>query len=398
LHLSLLMFFQLCVVGSISPILSVYFKDYLGFSGLQVGIILSIASILSILSPFLTSWIVDRIITSRHLMIICHSVGAILMVVFSLQRSYPMVLTTYFLCMILLIPTYALINTLVFHNTKDSTKFGLIRVWGTIGWILAGWLVSFIWKNTQSPDNMLYAPRLSALFSLVVVFLTIKLPKITLDKNKQVSIIPREAFRVIIKPEVLVILLAVFISSIGDRFYSYGTPLFLQSIGVYKDNILIVLSLGQGPEIIMLFALAFMIRKFGFKNIFIIALIMQVFRFSIFYLRGPLPLTFIGVSLNGFIFALFYAASTIYLDNFTSKESRGGVHQLFSLVSVGISGLTGNLIAGWFAQTFTSGNSINFNIFWRFPLLLSFIAMLILGFFMKRISKEDRERALNKIP
>lgn len=387
LHLSLLMFFQLCVVGAITPILSVYFKDYLGFSGIQVGVILSFASIPSILSPFFSSWIVDRFITSRQFLAICQILAAILMFLLSVMKNYEAVLITYFIYMILLVPTFALVNTLVFHNTEEAESFGVIRVWGTVGWVVAGWIVSFIWKNTQGPDNMLYAPRLSAIFSLIVVILTLKLPKLKLNKNKTISIIPKEAFSIIVKPEVILLLFTVFISACADKFYFYGTPLFLQSIGVAKDNVLIVLSLGQAPEVIMLFTLGLMIKKLGFKFVFTIALIMQIFRFLIFTINGPIYLTFIGVSLNGFIYALFYAASTIYLDTFTGIETRGGVHQLFSLVTVGIAGFTGNLLAGWFAENFIINNDIDFSIFWKVPLLLSIITLIVLSIFMKRRSK-----------
>lgn len=387
LHLSLLMFFQLCVVGAISPILSVYFKDYLGFTGIQVGVILSLASIPSILSPFFSSWIVDRFITSRQFLALCQFLAAILMGLMSIFKEYEFVLITYFIYMILLVPTFALVNTLVFHNTEEAESFGFIRVWGTIGWVVAGWIVSFIWKTTEGPDNMRFAPWLSSIFSFIVVFLTLKLPKLKLDKSKVVSIIPKEAFKIIVKPEVMLLLLTVFISACADKFYFYGTPLYLKSIGVAQDNVLIVLSLGQAPEVIMLFILGGMIKKLGFKKIYLLALFMQILRFLIFSLGLSPALTFIGVSLNGFIYALFYAGSTINLDIYTDSSTRGGVHQLFSLVTVGIAGFTGNLLAGWFADNFSSMGKIDFTMFWKAPLILSIITLLIVALLKRNESK-----------
>lgn len=387
LHLSLLMFFQLSVVGAITPILSLYFKDYLGFTGIQVGVILSLASIPSIASPFFSSWIVDRFITSRQYLIICLVIGSILMGILSFMKSYETVLITYFAYMVFLVPTFGLVNTLVFHNMENSESFGSIRVWGTIGWIFSGWLVNIIMKLVDHKDEMLISPWLSALFSLVVAIITLKLPKLKLNKDKVVSIIPKEAFNVIVKPEVILILITVFISACADKFYFYGTSLFLQSIGVSKDNILFTLSLGQFPEIIMLFALGAILKKLGFKNVMSLALILQIFRFLIFSINGPIGLTYLGVTLNGFIYAFFYVATTIYLDTFTDSETRGGVHQLFGMVTVGIAGITGNLLAGYMAENFTIGNEINFNIFWKAPLILSFVTLLVLGIFMKRRSK-----------
>ena len=384
IHLSLLMFFQLSVVGSFLPIISIYLKEYLNFTGIQVGVILSISAIPSIAAPFISAWIVDRIITSRRLLILCHASAAVALIFISFQQSFSSVLITYLLYMMVLVPTFALVNALVFQNSESGSSFGSIRVWGTVGWIVAGWLVSFIWKITEGPDNMPYALWMSALFSIVMVFLTIKLPKILLKKNKKVSLIPKEALAVVIKPEVILLLFIVFLSACADKFYLYGSPLFLSDIGIGKDNILLVLSLGQFPEIIMLFALAAIIKKLDFKNIFTIAFVMQIIRFLIFWLNGPVVLTYFGVSLNGFIYSLFYTGALIYLDKFTDEKSRSGVHQIFSLVFVGLSGLLGNLMAGWVADNYLVGNSLDFKVFWIVPTVFSVLTLLIVNLFMKR--------------
>lgn len=382
------MFFQLCIVGAYSPIFSVYLKEHLGFTGMQVGVILSMSAIPSILAPFISAWIVDRIITSRKFLALCQAVSAITIYILSIEKSYNAVIVTYLIYMMFLVPTFALVNALVFHNEEEKESFGFIRLWGTIGWVFAGWMVSLIWKLTDKSSNMPYALQLSAIFSLIVAILTLKLPKLELNSSENRTIIPIEAFRVVIKPEVLLLLLVVFISACADKFYFYGTPLFLQDIGVKKDNILPVLSLGQAPEVIMLFTLAGMIKKLGFKKIFSTALLLQVFRFLIFWFNGPIGLTFIGVSLNGFIYALFYAASTIYLDTFTNKSSRSGSHQIFSLITVGAAGLLGNLIAGWAADNFIIENSINFKVFWTIPTFASIAALVIINMFMRNIVRK----------
>ncbi len=388
LHLSLLMFFQLCVVGAYSPIFSLYLMDYLNFTGTQIGVILSTSAIPSIAAPFIGALIVDRIITSRKFLAVCQAGAAVIMFLLSNETGYISFMITYLIYMILLVPTFALVNALVFHNSDDSNNFGSIRVWGTIGWIVASVMITLLWKKAEvNPSMIPYALKLSALFSVIVVILTLKLPKLKLEKKEKVSIIPKETFNVIIKPEVMIILIAVFFSSCADKFYFFGTPLFLQDIGVVKTYIPTVMSLGQVAEILMLFGLGAILRKLGFKNIFILALFMQVLRFVLFYISGPLGLTLLGVSLNGFIYALFYAASTIYLDNFTDEKSRGGVHQLFSMITVGASSLFGYLLAGWASDNFRIGELINFKIFWTFPTILSILTLLIITLFMKRVKK-----------
>ncbi|OQY37653.1 MAG: hypothetical protein B6229_08040 [Spirochaetaceae bacterium 4572_7] len=387
LHLSSLMFFQFCVVGVFIPVFTLYLKDYLNFTGIQIGMILSVSSIPSILAPFISAWIVDKTITSRHFLILCQSGAAALILILSTQKNYYSVLFTYLLYMLMLVPTFALVNALIFHNSEDSGSFGAIRLWGTIGWIASGWLISFIWKHSNSTETMALGLKFSAVFSIIVIILTLKLPKLKLDKDKKVSIIPKEAIKIAIKPEVALLLFAVFLSSIADKFYVFGTPLFLQSINIAKDNIIIFMTLGQITEIVMLFALASIIKRLNFKSIVIIGLVIQITRFIIFFSNGPLIVNLIGISLNGFIYALFYVTATIYLDNFTDETSRGGIHQIFSLVSVGLAGLVGNYIAGIIANNPTATGNINFKFFWIIPTIISVTTLLIVIFFMKKIKE-----------
>lgn len=390
LHLSLLMFFQLCAVGTYVPILSIYLKEFLGFSSMQVGVILSVASIPSILIPFISAWIVDRVITSRKFLAICHFGAAILILVLSFEKSYALVLITYLLYTILLVPTFALVNALIFHNMNDSHAFGSIRVWGTIGWVLSGWLISLILKTGFGLENKSIILQLSALFSLIIVILTLKLPKLRLEKQKKVSIIPKEALDVVKQPAVKLIYLLVFINSITDRFLSYGLPIFLSDNGTAESNIIFIISLGQMPEIFMLFTLGGIIKKLGFKNIFTSALILQCIRYTIFYINGPMPLTIFGIIIHGFIYAFFYAAATIYLDNFCSPDSRGGIHQLFTLTQVGLAGLLGNFTAGWVAESFSVAGNIDFKSFWIIPVIISFISLIILAIGMQRTNNPSK--------
>lgn len=382
------MFFQLAAVGTYIPVISIYFKDYLGFSAIQAGIILSLTSLPSVLAPFLSAWIVDRLITSRRFLALCHVGAAILISVLSFEKGYYPVLITYFIYTMMLVPTYALVNAVVFHYMDDRNSFGLIRVWGSIGWVVSGWLISFFWKFTNSSDMSL-ALKLSALFSVIVVVLTLKLPRLKLDRDKKVTLIPHEAIDVIKKPEVTFLFILIFIMATVDKFISYGMPMFLTSNGTPRDNVMIILSLGQFPEIIMLFVLSSFIRKLGFKNIFIIALILQIARYTIFYINGPLPLTLVGITIHGFIYAFLYAGSTIYLDNFTDINSRGGVHQLFSLIYVGIAGFLGNLFAGYIAENVMANGNIDFKLFWGIPAVTSTVTLVILILRMKRLDKKE---------
>lgn len=394
LHLSMLMYFQLCVVGAYMPILSIYFREYIGLNGLQTGIILSMAAIPSILSPFISAWIVDRVITSRRFLALSHIISAALIMTLSFEKSFPNVLITYLIYTIFQVPTSALVTTLVFHNMEDRNTFGSIRLWGTIGWISAGWIISIIWKFNSGIENMPLALRLSALFSLIVVLLTLKLPKLKLDRDKKVSIIPHEAIAVVKNPEIMLLFIMVFIVATADKFISYGMPVFLNSNGIPQSNIMILLSIGQYSEIFLLLFLSKFIKRLGFKNIFILGLSIEIFRYVVFWLNGPLALTITGIAVHGFIYAFFYASASIYLDHFTDETSRGGVHQLFTLTYLGGASLVGNIFAGFCADHFMVEGLINFKIFWLIPGIMAISTLLILGLRMKRITAHDTPKTI----
>lgn len=386
LHLSLLIFFQLGAVGTYVPIITIYLKEYLGFSSMEAGIVLSIASIPSIVAPFISAFIADRIISSKKLLIICSVVTSILIFILSYEKSYVIVLVTYFFYMIFLVPSLSLVNSMIFNFIPDRNSFAFIRSWGTVGWILTGYLISFIWNKTNSIETMPLALKLSALFSIFVIILTLKLPETYSTDNlkEKFTLIPYDTLKILIKPEVYIILLIVFLSSTIDKFISYGTPIFLNLKGIEQNDMLVVLSYGQIPEIIFLFILTFIIRKLGISKIMVLAFVFQVTRFVIYYLNINIYWTIFGSLFQGFFYPLFYAPATIYLDNFATSTTRAGIHQIYNLAFAGLAGLFGNFLAGLVAENFTVNNIIDFKVFWLIPGAGTILVFFILLFYIKR--------------
>lgn len=381
--LALLMFFQLAVLGAFIPIFSMYLKEYLGFSSHQAGYVFVLGAIPSILSPFFSSLIVDRFVTSRRFLMICHVMACGLMVTLSFERTFPAVMTTYFVYNIFLVPSTSLVNSIVFHSIEDSKGFGKIRIWGTLGWIFAGWLISYIWKAQGEESFMPLALILSSFFSLLVVLITLTLPRQELAQRERVPLIPKETFRVLKNRKVIFMLSLIFLFAITDKFYFFGMPLFLKELGADQNSIPRLMSLGQMSEVVMLFTLGFLIKKLGFKRIFTLALILQVARYVIFWSDYSVWLTAVGIFLHGIIFSCFFAAGTIYLDQFTDKFTKSGVHQLMGFLFAGVAGMVGHLLTGSISQGFVLGEAINFKVYWSLPLLLGVVTLVLLVFVMR---------------
>ena len=155
-RLSLMMFLEYAVWGAWAVVLGAYLGSpppgeeanlYLQFKPVQVGIIFSLLPLATIISPFLFGQIADRMLASQYLLAACHVVGGVLLFAMGFQTQYGAFMWIMLGYSLVYAPTLALTNSVAFANMKDSEReFGGIRVWGTLGWIAAG-LVLSAWRT-----------------------------------------------------------------------------------------------------------------------------------------------------------------------------------------------------------------------------------------------------------
>lgn len=378
IRLSTMMFLQLFISGCTMPIFSLYMKDYLHFSGSQIGIIMAMSALPALLSPVIGAFIADRLISAERLLIICNLAGALLMMVLYKQSTFLPVLICYLLYGLITGPTFALTTTISFHHAPDAVRsFGGIRLWGTIGWFAAAWVFSFFWSgniSNLSSEDLHSALQLSAVSSLILAFYAFSLPVGLKREKGKVILIPKDSLKVILQPEILIISLFCIVLTFADRFYTFGGGPFLKSLGYNDRQIMPVLSLGQIPEILGLGILALVLNKIGLKKTLLCGAFFEVARFLMFIIGGTRFL-YLGIAMHGLTYAYFFVPLVMFLDNRCDRYSRAGVHQLFSIITGGVGGFAGNLLAGYTADltTISSINQINFTYFWSVPLILSII-------------------------
>ena len=180
-RLGIMMFLQYLIWGAWAPVLSVYLLDDLGFTGVQAGFIYSLLPLATILSPFIGGQIADRYFSSEKVIAFLQFTGGILLILGARAESFSAMSWIMFLYCLLYAPTLALTNSVAMINLKDSEKeFGAIRVWGTIGWIAAGLILSG-WRTVGAGNEsvMMSADMLflSVLASIVMAFQALTLPK-----------------------------------------------------------------------------------------------------------------------------------------------------------------------------------------------------------------------------
>lgn len=387
------MFLQFFVAGSTLPIMSLYLKDYLNFSGSQVGLIMGLSSVSSIVSPIFMTFIADRVISSERLLSLCHICGATVMLAFSEQTRFLPVLFFYLTYTLITLPTNSLINAVTFHHSpSDRRKFGNIRVWGTIGWIAVAWVFSFgVLHGDVSPDAPSRLPllmKISALTSTILSVYALCIPRKENSKSAKAekTRFPVDSLKVMLKPQVLTLSLLAMCITFIDKFYSVGTSPFLKQIGFSEKSIMPAMSLGQIPEIFAMGILGLLLSRWGMKKVLMVGLFMEIFRFATCAFGTSRFLIYASLSVHGLAYTFVFITAFISLDSFCRGKERAGVHQLFSVVAAGIGGFTGSFTAGKVADLFSdSYGMVDYTRYWSVPLVLAFFILAALVIFVKEV-------------
>ncbi len=396
-RLAVMMFLQFFIAGAFTPVLSLYLRDVLHFSGMQVGIILSVTAGGSIAAPLLASFIADRFIRAERLLGILQLAGGALMLVFALERRFWPVVILYLGYTIVTVPTFALTNAIIFHHATGARHtFGSIRVYGTIGWIAVAWLFSYFW--VRSGGNGIAASRLpdalilAAITSFALGIYSFMLPS-SGERPRASGRMPILPFTVLKNPAVLRLCTFMFLLSFFYRFYFFGTAPFLHAIGFADRNIMPAMSLGQVPEVFAMGLLGWLLLRYGMRKIIVIGILLDIFRYVTAALSGPPWLVLLGLSVHGLSYTFIYASGSIYLDRFCDEKTRSGVHQIFAMITSGLGNFTGYLFCGFIMDLFTGpGSRVNYHLFWLTPAVGIAILLCAVPVWLRISRKGDMDK------
>jgi len=381
IKLGILMFTEYLVLGAYVPVLTLYLKEDVGLNGNEIGIILSLSSVVALFSPIVGAAIADRIISSERLFSLCHLAGGFLMLAILRENSFEPIALYFFLYSMFVGPTIALSNSITFQHCSVRNRFGNIRLWGTLGWIGAAliiWIINNLWEDFFSGNS--FPLRLSAYSSFVLSAFVFVIPVVKLNREKKTfSIIPADAFSVFKDRKIVMITLISLFIIVVDKYYYFGMAPFLQHLGLETSQIFPIMSVGQGTEVIVMFYLSLILKKIGFKRILVFGVIAEILRFSLFvFSGGSFPLIVMGIAFHGLAYAFFFTSVFVYMDSHCRPDFRAGVHQLFSFVTSGLGTLIANMAAGYSMDLFVTGQvSPEYSFYWFIPLFLSFFALFL---------------------
>lgn len=379
-RLTLLMLLTVLIGGSFIPILSMYLKDYLNFSGQQTGLIMSMSVVAAFVSPIVSIFVVDRVIARKHFLSICFLLNSILLFALSFQKEFLSFIIIYTLAMIASAPTMGILQAIIFDNLDDKEGkggFGRVRLWGASGWITASWIFGFFWIGNFGVGRLPDTFRFAGFFSLVVCFYLIFLKDTNRSKPKsRESLFAKDNWKIVLNKKMLAVILFFLIASLLNYYHFFGAAPFLKQLSIKDAYIMPLMTIANIVEVITLSRLTFLQNKFNYKQLFMIGSFLQICSFTIFALFSNTILVILGLIIQGMIFALVIPLIIIYADSLFEKKTRTIMHQLLTLVAQ-IGGFLANNIGGIIMDNMKVNNEVNYFYFWFFPIIL-----VISGFFL----------------
>ncbi|MFQ5808377.1 MAG: MFS transporter [Armatimonadota bacterium] len=359
IRLCAMMFLQYVIWGAWAPVLAAHLQTELGLSGVQTALIFLLLPLAMMVSPFLGGQIADRWLPTQWFLAIVNVLAAVAMFVMAGAPDFATMWPLMLIWALLYAPTLPLTNSLSFHHLKDPDKqFGWIRVWGTIGWIVAGLLLT-LWRNegflawlvAHRADSLVMGAAASMLMAVLSVFLP-HTPPAREAKNPWAF---GEALRLFRRPGFTTFMIISFVVITELQFYYLLTPVFLQTIGVDPANVPATMTIGQIGEIFVMAALLpWLLPKLGVARSLAIGVIAWPIRYVVFALMEPLWLVIASLPLPGFCYVFFFVVGQIYVDRVAPKDIRASAQSLLALITLGGGSVLGFLFAGQTQDWFTA--------------------------------------------
>jgi nucleoside transporter len=295
--------------------------------------------------------IADRWFASEYVMAASHLIGAVLLFVLAKVKTPFGFYWIALLYALAYAPTLALVNSIVFAHVPDATRdFPLIRVAGTIGWILAGLSLKVLLKSGQPVNNR--PIMLAGALSIVLGIASFYLPHTPPSGEGEIPFIA--ALNLLKEPSFAIFFGVSFLVTIALAFYFSFTAIFLERrIGVNTENIGPLMTIGQMVEIFFMFSLGWFIKTLGMEYVLALGILAWILRYAFFAIGSPFLLILLGIGLHGICFDFFLGAGFIHVENTAPAGIRASAQQLFSVVTYGLGMYIGTEASGWLNQWLT---------------------------------------------
>jgi NHS family xanthosine MFS transporter len=380
LRLTILNFFEFFVFGAWLLSFGKYMGATLHFSGGQIGAVFMTLGFASLIMPGIFGIIADRFISPNKLFALLHLAGAVLLYFLAQQTTYDGVWLYAFFYLMLYMPSIGLDNTISYcilqRNNYDVVKtFPPIRVWGTVGFIIAHWITDgFGWGTT--PNQFYFA----AAASLVLGVYTFALPDCPIDKSGEKKTLAQafglDALKLFSDYKMAVFFVfamllgaALQITNMWGEAYLYdfrNVPEFADTIIVKYNGF--VMTLSQISETLFIITIPFFLKRYGIKTVMLMSMFAWVLRFGLFGVGSPVGLGAVAIILSmivyGMAFDFFNISGSLFVEQETDEKIRGSAQGLFIMLTNGFGAIIGAYGSGYIIDMFTKDGVKDWQTIW----------------------------------
>jgi MFS family permease len=415
--LFVMMALQFFIWGAWLPLIFGYLPS-LGFSPTQQALILNAFPIAAIVGMFFSNQFCDRNFSAEKFLGFSHFVGGLAMLGLAFTKSFWPFFGLMLVHCLLYVPTLSIVNSIAFANMKDGQKeFGLVRLGGTVGWILAAWPFTFIlvdWDKVHAanPQGLvdwvgtvlgsgLTGDKLKAatvwtyivagVASLLLAAFSFVLPhtppkKVSSGENQFAWL---ESVKLLKLPFVLVLWLVTCVdATVHNAYFNWagtflGAPKDAGGVGIPGNWIMPVMSVGQIAEMLTMLVLGVALKKFGWRGTMIIGILAYPVRFAVWaFLPQHQWLIILVQALHGMCYAFFFATVYIFADAYFPKDVRASAQGLFNVMILGLGTMLANSFCPYLLQTvFTHDGVTDFHKLFLVPMFSALASAIVLALF-----------------
>ena len=392
-QLSFMMFLNFFIWGAWFVTMGTYLKTQLNASDVNIGVAYGTQALGAIAAPFIIGLIADKFFAAQKILGVLHLIGAALMYYISTVDNFSTFYPVLLVYMILFMPTLALVNSVSFKQMRSPEKeFANIRVWGTIGWIVAGLIIGWLaWEQKATLTNTF---RLAAVLSLVLGIFSFTLPNTPPPKAGTKTtfgeIIGLDAISLLKDRNFLFFFLASLLICIPLAFYYQETNIFLNELNV--KGAAGKMAFGQMSEMLFLFAMPWFFTRLGVKKMLLVGMAAWALRYFLFGFGDAgsgMWMLYLGIILHGVCYDFFFVTGQIYTDERAGERIRSSAQGMITLATYGVGMLIGFWVAGLVAEKHAlEGGGHDWKSVWMVPAIIAFVILVLFALLFRPTKKQ----------
>lgn len=401
-RLSLMMFLQFFIWGGWFVTMGTYLLNNLSASDGEVSMAYSTQSWGAIIAPFIIGLIADRFFNAEKILGVLHLIGAGLLYMMSQASDFSVFYPYVLGYMIVYMPTLALVNSVAFRQMDDPSKqFSTIRVFGTIGWILAGLIISyaFSWDSSEGISSGMLKNTflMTAIASGVLGLFSFTLPKTppAVAKGTKITIrdiLGLDALKLLKDKNFAIFFISSVLICIPLAFYYQQANPFLSEIGV--SNPTGKMTIGQISEVLFMLLLPVFLKKYGIKKTLLFGMLAWAIRYLLFAFGNADESVFmllIGIAMHGICYDFFFVSGQIYTDSKAGEKYKSAAQGLITLATYGVGMLIGFWAAGKISAHYAEGAIHDWQSIWLLPAGFAVLVFLMFAFSFKNETVEYKK-------